>query len=502
MVDRFRGSRHLQLLMLVVVAGAIVRFATLGSQSIWTDEALTASYSAGSLKGLLTVLPASDANPPLFYILEWVFVRIFGSGDSGLRTLSAVSGMLTPLVLYAIATRVASRRAGLMAAVLGAFEPMLWWYSQEARPYALFGLLSALGLLAFVVALENRSSRAIALWAICGGLLLTTQYFSIFQLAPEAAWMLLSLRGRRREVLLALAGLGVVAISLSVPFALQLSHPGFSKLPLRPRVEVIVPQLLASPSPPAKALWISALALVIGGIALALVAPAQRQRYFARVLAALLAWEFLVPILAALAGSDFIVTRNLIATLIPAVVLVGIGFGSSRVPKGAGITLAGTAAVLWLAVVIAISADPGLQRIDTKAAVASLGPVTRGRVILSPGNYLFTFTLPRYVKGGFGFSELRVPIEEVDVLVPHAGADDWPASLCLAGQTCQLFATHERIAPPAPGFYLFSRKEIEPFTVWRWRARSPRLLNFRDLAAYAPMAPGSPPFALYQPFPS
>ena len=119
-----------------------------------------------------------------------------------------------------------------------------------------------LALLAFVVALDSRSTWAIALWTIFSGLLLTTQYFSLFQLVPEGAWMFVSLRGRRREVLLALAGLAVIAVSLSVTFALELRLPGFNTLPLRPRLQVIVPQLLASPSPPATALWISALVLV------------------------------------------------------------------------------------------------------------------------------------------------------------------------------------------------------------------------------------------------
>ena len=78
----------------IVLAGATVRFATLGLQSSWTDEVATASYVQGSLKQLLTLLPVTDANPPFFYLLEWVTVRVFGQGDVGVQVLAAEGDLL------------------------------------------------------------------------------------------------------------------------------------------------------------------------------------------------------------------------------------------------------------------------------------------------------------------------------------------------------------------------------------------------------------------------
>lgn len=485
---------HVWALLVVVLAGAILRLATLGTQSIWTDEALTAGYLAGSAKQLLTTLPLTDANPPLFYLLEWGAVRLFGRGDFGLRALSAIAGTLTLPVLYAIGVTVASRRAGLIAAALGAVQPMLWWYSQEARVYAVFTLLSALAVLAFVVALRDRSTWALALWGLCCGLMLTTHYFSIFLIAPQAVWLLAVWQERRREVLLSLAALGIVAIALSVTFALELGQPGFAHLPLAPRLRVLVPQLLASPSPPANSLWIAMLTLVLSGVALALLKTPPDQRRFARVLAALAAWDLGVPVLAALAGKDYIVTRNLMAMLVPLLVLVGVGFASPNASR-AGLLAAGLAAALGLAAVFAIVADPGLQRIDTKAAVASLGPITFDRVVLSPGTYLFASVLPHYVSPSSLLAETRVPVREIDVLIPRPGPGTPP---CLAGQSCQLFVTQERAGPPAPGFRLVSRKEIEPFTVLRWRSSSVKLLNLSQIAPSGPHTAQVPAIALYQ----
>jgi 4-amino-4-deoxy-L-arabinose transferase-like glycosyltransferase len=495
MVDGLGSRRDVCLLAVIVLGGAALRFGTLGIQSIWTDEALTAGYLQGSLRHLLITLPLTDANPPLFYVLEWVFVRIFGQGDAGLRVLSALAGTLTVPVLYGIGASIASRQAGLIAAALGAVQPMLWWYSQEARVYALFTLLSALGLFAFVIAVRDRSTWALGLWALSSGLMLTTHYFSLFLIAPQAILLIAIWRGRRREVVLTIAALGLVGVALSVTFALELQLTGgIGNLPLGPRTRVLVPQLLASPSPPGTLVWLGAGFLVLVGAALALLTTPPSQRHFARVLAVLTVWDLVVPVAAALAGKDYIVTRNLIATLVPLLVLVGIGFAS---PRATRYGLAGAAATvaLGLGAVCAIAADPGLQRIDIKAAVASLGHATVDRVVLSPGSYLFASILPRYLTPSSVLNDVRVPVAEVDVLVPRPGSGTPP---CLAGQACELFATEQRLTPPAPGFRLVSRKEVEPFTVIRWRAPVPKLLNLSDLAQSAPHAGQVSPIALYQ----
>ena len=64
--------------------------------------------------------------------------------------------MATVPVAYLLGAELRGRRAGLAAAALVAVNPMLLWYSQEARAYALFSLLTAVSLLYFVRALGQR----------------------------------------------------------------------------------------------------------------------------------------------------------------------------------------------------------------------------------------------------------------------------------------------------------------------------------------------------------
>ena len=129
-------------------------------------------------------------------------------GEFGLRSLSALFGAATVPVGYLIGRQLASRRAGLILAGLLAFNPMLIWYSQEARSYALLvffgGALDAL--------LRARLSTAgagadLGLWALASALALCSHYFAVFRVGIEALWLAVALRSRWRSLLPALAAL-------------------------------------------------------------------------------------------------------------------------------------------------------------------------------------------------------------------------------------------------------------------------------------------------------
>src|SRR5438876_576650 len=83
----------------------------------------------------------SGRTPPFYYMLAWGWAKLFGTGEVGLRSLSALAGTLTIPAAYAAGRALSSRRAGLIAAALFAVNPLLVWYSQEARAYALLALL-------------------------------------------------------------------------------------------------------------------------------------------------------------------------------------------------------------------------------------------------------------------------------------------------------------------------------------------------------------------------
>ena len=95
------ASPYLFLLIAVVALGAVLRFATLDLQSYRYDETVTVGrvLHANFFDTFATV-PKSESTPPLYYLLAWFWSKIFGTGEVGLRSLSALAGTASIAVVY------------------------------------------------------------------------------------------------------------------------------------------------------------------------------------------------------------------------------------------------------------------------------------------------------------------------------------------------------------------------------------------------------------------
>src|SRR4029077_16358123 len=190
-------SRAFWIVAGLTVIAAALRFATLGAQAYHHDEIVTASrVLRDGFWHAMEAVGFSESAPPLYYALAWVWTQLTGTGEFGLRSLSALGGVATVPVAYLLGAELRHRRAGIAAAALVAVNPMLLWYSQEARGYALLALLTAVAALYFVRALAGGRRRDFTVWGVASALALATHYFAIFPIALEATWLLWR-RGRR-----------------------------------------------------------------------------------------------------------------------------------------------------------------------------------------------------------------------------------------------------------------------------------------------------------------
>ena len=172
-------SERLALGALVVVAAAL-RFTRIGHQSFWLDESFTVDLVRRPFGDMLSGVASTESTPPFYYVLAWLWAKLFGHGEAGLRSLSALVGTLTVPVAWRAAREWFSGapRAGLVAAALVAFNPFFVWYSQEARSYSRLVLMAMLTLLFL-------GRRNYWLWALTAGLALLTHYFAAFLVVPE-----------------------------------------------------------------------------------------------------------------------------------------------------------------------------------------------------------------------------------------------------------------------------------------------------------------------------
>jgi mannosyltransferase len=149
---------------LCLLAG-VLRLWGLGRQGFWYDEATTAWLLRGTPAELLRRVVHTESTPPLAYLVAWLWIRVFGDTEVGLRSLSAVAGVAAVPVTLLAARQLVGRRAGPFAGLLVAVNPLLVWYSQEARAYSLLVLGSALSLLLFARAFANPTFGRLLAWA-------------------------------------------------------------------------------------------------------------------------------------------------------------------------------------------------------------------------------------------------------------------------------------------------------------------------------------------------
>jgi mannosyltransferase len=451
----------------IVLVAAILRFATIGDQSYWYDEVQTAWWIRPSFGDTLSALHSpGEAEPPVYFVVAWLWTRIFGVGEVGLRSLSAVAGVLTVPVAYLAARTLVNRRAGLAAAAFVALSPVLIWYSQEARAYGLFVLLSALSFLFFARALRSPRATVYAAWSIASGLAIATHYFALFLVAPEAVWLLARATDRRRA---ALAVGGVVLFGGALlPLALyQRDHGGvewIGRLPMRQRLEDAAGSLATGFATP------GALIAVVGGIGFACVLAAVvwrgdlGTRRGAAVALAIGAAALGGPVVAAAAGSDYVLDRNLLAGWIPLAIVVASGVAMTAFrPAGVIVGVAICAAFVWYDVKLAT--NEGLARDDWRGVARVLGPARADRVVVvAPGWQVKPLA---YYRRALRPMATASPVREVDVIVFHRpgwGRDAPPQP------------------PPAGPFRVVERRSLQRMAIVRFRAPEPATVAPAQLA--------------------
>jgi mannosyltransferase len=460
-IRRIAASPPLLALGGIVVLGAALRFATIDLQSYRYDEAVTvARVLHPSLFDTFSAVPRSESTPPLYYLVAWFWSRPFGTGEAWMRSLSALAGTASILVVYLAARALPlSRRAGLIAAALVAVSPVLIWFSQDARAYSLVFLLTALSFLFFARARRSGSRRDLAWWAAFSALALATHYFAGFVVLAEAAVLLW--RPNRRAVAMALLPIAAMG-ALLLPIALeqrQHAHAGWiASQPQGERLERAAAKLVGSdngdehgaratdPVPLAVPL-----ALAVVALALLLALGSGEERRTAGIAATVGGIALALPLLLSLLGSDYVDGRNLLPVFVPLLVLFGAGFGVQRA-GWTGLGLASALCLCGLLFTIEIDRLPRLQREDLRNAAAEVGSLEPGKVVVA-NRYSASWPL-RYYLGARPAAKLP-PLREIDLVGSRTTAEQ-----------------HSHLIPPA-----FHQVEAKPvsyeLTLTRYRSSRP-----------------------------
>jgi Dolichyl-phosphate-mannose-protein mannosyltransferase len=176
----------------LMAAGLAVRL--LMFRGIWLDEAIGVDQAQMSLPAMIDDLRETDRHPPLYQLILWFTVRVLGAGEMAVRLPSIVFSLALVPALFVTGRILFDRRTGLAAAALGTIAPLVIWYGQEARMYALLMLLATLAVWAQVRVLRDGRPRNWVLYAGITIALLYTQYLALIPIMIQqgvfgiAAW--------------------------------------------------------------------------------------------------------------------------------------------------------------------------------------------------------------------------------------------------------------------------------------------------------------------------
>jgi mannosyltransferase len=484
----------------LTLLAAVLRLSTLDLQSFWYDEAFTPIHVLHpSLWATLRSVVHTENSPPLWYLLAWADSRVLGTGEIALRLPSALAGIATVPVAWAIGRELEgraaqsrlTRRAALICAALVAVNPLFVWYSQEARVYGLFVLTAALAMLIFLRAERDPTPRRMAAFAAAGALVLLTHYFAVFLLAPTMLWLLLGRRAERRQAgscaragfraaLAACGAIVAVGVALLPLIAAQGGHgtqwigrwplserlqaipqyflTGYSGLPLGRGIELLVALPILAGVGLWLWRWLEQPAAVRARNAAADPAGAEQaasERRGALIALSIAACGVLTPVVLAVFGADYLAPRNLVAAMIPVTALIAVLLASPSTGR-VGVALALTVVLAFGAISLDVDLSPRLQRGNWRDVARALRADGRPRAITTVE--LGAAPLEYYLPGLHNLARRTVLVSEID----ETGYSPLRASAA---------------EPPAPGFRLLARLNIDGLIIYRFVADAPRAVS-------------------------
>ena len=239
----------------------------LGAKNLWWDESLSLQRAESALlpllKGHLVIqdgfsqLLTIDQHPFMFFLLEGGLIRLAGDSEFSLRYVSAMAATLLPTVLWVLARWFVRRdifppSTAYWAAGFAAISPFFLWFGQEARPYALWGMLAPLSTYLLLRATETTDDNRSLHWGWFAGfvlaelMFLTAHFYAVFLLPVHVLIFYLWLAKRNRTlalivsglILLAGAAIGILAYWFFI--VVQAGGENFASV----RLKILLPDLL------------------------------------------------------------------------------------------------------------------------------------------------------------------------------------------------------------------------------------------------------------------
>lgn len=186
-------------------AALVLQFVGLSQQSLWLDELFSVWASDAETMQQVIERLRPDVHPPLYQLVLWAWMQVWGDSEFTVRALSALMGVAAVGVFFFGSRRLYGRDVAWLGTVLFATCYTLVLYGRTARAYEMLVLLSTvftfawLGLVARLLAPAAKHARGgweQAVLFLCSAVLACATHFYGALLAGTGGLYLLLLSTR------------------------------------------------------------------------------------------------------------------------------------------------------------------------------------------------------------------------------------------------------------------------------------------------------------------
>lgn len=157
------------------------------NQSLWLDESIVAKVARSiPLLRIPSVLSIHDVHPPVYYMIVSIWSTFFGSSEIALRMPSVIASLIAGWFVYKIGCALKDKTTGLWASALFLLNPLIIYYSQEARMHMMAASFLSGALYYFVLMIKDKKKmeiKHVVLFNIFSVLSMSVFYGSAFFLA-------------------------------------------------------------------------------------------------------------------------------------------------------------------------------------------------------------------------------------------------------------------------------------------------------------------------------
>lgn len=180
---------------LALLSATTLRFLHLGRQSIWFDEGVSIGIARLDWSAFARIVMRGEGNMVAYHALlrGWLFL---GDSEAVIRAMSALAGVATVAIVFALARRLFDTRIGFTASALLAINAFHVQHSQEARGYALAVLFVSLAGWFFIAAVIDDRRSAWVAFTVASVLAIACHFHAT--LVCLAMWLSLFAHGRHR----------------------------------------------------------------------------------------------------------------------------------------------------------------------------------------------------------------------------------------------------------------------------------------------------------------